>query len=112
MIRNAATPSPAHSPSQGAPGSPQASPEGPSASHMRGTAAGRCRPVQRWSFFSTPLRTFLAVMLPIAALMAWLALHPAVPTGIRLTAGLVLACSVYAGWRGYLHRLEATPEAI
>ncbi len=70
------------------------------------------RPVQRWSFFNTPLRTFLAVMLPILVLMVLLAALPGVPTGIRWTAGAVILISLYALWRGYLHRLEADAEGI
>ena len=68
--------------------------------------------VERWAFFSTPLRAFLAVMLPIAMLMGLLAAAPAVPTAIRLTAAAVIAVSLRALWRGYLHRLEAGAEGV
>jgi hypothetical protein len=74
------------------------------------TAHAPC--LRRWPFFSTPLRAFLAVMVPILAFMILLALVGGVPTGIRWTALAVIAVSLYAFWRGYLHRLEITGREV
>lgn len=70
------------------------------------------RPLKIYSFFSTPLRTFLGVMAPIAAMMLLLACLPRMPLWIRLSAGAVVAVSIHGVYRGYAHRLEIWPEHI
>lgn len=51
-------------------------------------------------------------MVPIVSMMLLLAILPRVPLGLRLTAGAVVAVSLYAGYRGYGHRVEVTPESV
>jgi hypothetical protein len=67
---------------------------------------------QVWPFFSTPLRVFVLVMGPIAGSMTLLAALPGVPAVIRITAGVVVAASLYGLVRGYANRVEADAEGI
>ncbi|MFO0974082.1 MAG: PH domain-containing protein [Phycisphaerae bacterium] len=73
--------------------------------------APQVRTPRGWPFFSTPLRHFLAVVGPIALLMgplAWVA-----PRGwMRVSAGAVLAYSVYALLRGYCCRLTIDDRGL
>jgi len=65
-----------------------------------------------WPFFSTPLRVFLAVMGPVMLIMIAAAILPGMTRGIRISAAMVAAVSLYALHRGYRHRIEVTREAI
>jgi len=64
-----------------------------------------------WSYFSTPLRYFLWVFVPICALMAPLAVV-AQRWPLRASAALVLLCSAYAAIRGYFCRVEADRDGV
>jgi len=64
-----------------------------------------------WPFFSTPLRYFLLVFVPICGLMGPLAVL-ASRWGLRASAGVVLACSFYALGRGYLCRVAMDLEGV
>lgn len=66
----------------------------------------------RWFFFSTPLWQFLAVMVPLTLMMLLLAVLSAMPLGIRLSSAAVACISLYALWRGYHYRVEATPQYV
>ena len=45
-------------------------------------------------------------------MMTLLALLPAMPAGIRMTAAMVAVVSLYSFWRGYRPRVEVSPEYI
>lgn len=64
-----------------------------------------------WSYFSTPLRYFLWVFIPICALMAPLAIV-AQRWPLRASAAVVLVCSAYAAVRGYLCRVEIDRDGV
>lgn len=67
-------------------------------------------PPDCWPYLKTPLRIYLAVMLPINALMLFL-LATRTPVWTRATAALVIAGSLFGWCRGYLRRLVLTPQA-
>lgn len=65
-----------------------------------------------WSYFSTPLRVFLGVVGPIAGMMGLLAAAPGVPGWMRVSAGVVVAVTLYGLIRGYGRRVVATPQGL
>src|SRR6478672_1784751 len=67
---------------------------------------------QRWPYFSTPIATFLAVMIPIAVLMLAISVFKGMPRALRWSAAGVVAVSLYAFWRGYLHWLEVDDRQV
>lgn len=68
--------------------------------------------VRRWSYFSTSMGRFLAVMGPVTGVMVALACSSRVPMGIRVSGAVVVTASLYAFWRGYLHRIEADERGV
>jgi len=64
-----------------------------------------------WPFFSTPLRYFLWVVVPVCVLMAPLA-FVASRWPLRASAAVVLFCSGYAATRGYLCRVLADHDGV
>lgn len=66
--------------------------------------------VQSFPYFSTPLRTYLAVMLPICALEVFLILSGS-PAWMQWSAGGVIAVSIYGAAIGYGRRLVLRPDA-
>jgi hypothetical protein len=67
---------------------------------------------QRLAHFAAPHRLFVAVIGPVAAMMLLLTLAGGMPPWIRISAGIVVACSGYAYWRGYLHWVEVSPDGV
>lgn len=66
---------------------------------------------QSWPVFSTPLRYFLGVFVPVGLLMGALMVL-STRTGIRVSAGVVVGCSLYAGMRGYACRLHTDARGV
>jgi hypothetical protein len=66
---------------------------------------------QSWPVFSTPLRYFLWVFVPVALLMGGLMAF-STRAGIRVSAGVVVGCSLYAGCRGYLCRVHVDARGV
>ncbi len=64
-----------------------------------------------WPVFSTPLRYFLWVFVPVGVLMGGLMIF-STRTGIRVSAGVVVACSLYAAVRGYACRVRVDSRGV
>ncbi len=64
-----------------------------------------------WPYFSTPLKYFLWVLVPVCALMGPLAIL-ASRWGLRASAAVVLGCSVYALVRGYFCRVTMDGDGV
>jgi hypothetical protein len=74
----------------------------------------RAPPLRRppsWPYFNTPLWLFLTIVVPICALMLPLAIF-ATRGWMRGSAVVVLACSLYAGLRGYVCRLVVDDDGV
>ena len=76
---------------------------------MMHTGNGKDR--RTWSYFNTPLRVYLAVMLPICALMSFLIIVPQI-SWVRASAAVVLAFSLYGFLRGYVRRLTVDSAGV
>jgi len=51
-------------------------------------------------------------MIPITTLMLALSVLGGMPRAIRCSAAVVVIVSIYAFWRGYLHRLEIDDQSV
>ncbi len=77
-----------------------------------GSAGGKAGGPRVLPMFSAPPRVFFAVMVPICALMAAVAVLGGFPAWARISAALVIVVSLDAIRRGYLHRLILHPDRI